>query len=81
LGEDGIEPLPIALAHALRVAGLPRHHVDPFDRLLVAQAELERCALLTADPQLVAYDIEIVWGGRGRLPPRPSTRSTRRRRL
>jgi PIN domain nuclease of toxin-antitoxin system len=81
LGEDGIEPLPIAHAHALRVAGLPRHHVDPFDRVLVAQAELERCALLTADPQLVAYDIEIVWGGRGRLPARAPTPSKRRRRL
>jgi PIN domain nuclease of toxin-antitoxin system len=71
LAEDDIEALPIAHAHALRVAGLPDHHSDPFDRLLVAQAQLERCALLTADSQLTAYDIEILWGARDRMPASP----------
>jgi len=42
MAEDGIDPLPIEHAHALRVARLPPHHSDPFDRLLVAQAQLER---------------------------------------
>jgi PIN domain nuclease of toxin-antitoxin system len=53
-------PLPISLTHALRVADLPRHHRDPFDRLLVAQAQIEKLAILTADRQLAVYDVEIV---------------------
>ena len=80
LAEDDIDALPIAHAHALRVASLPTHHSDPFDRLLVAQAELERCSLLTADPQLTAYEVEIVWGGRGRWPGPASAARRRRRR-
>lgn len=54
-------PLPVAHEHALRVATLPPHHRDPFDRLLVAQCEAERLHLLTADPQLQPYDIEVIW--------------------
>lgn len=45
----------------LRVAGLPLHHRDPFDRMLVAQAQEDDCVLLTADPKLSAYDVEVVW--------------------
>jgi PIN domain nuclease of toxin-antitoxin system len=73
LAEDGIDALPIEHAHALRVARLPPHHSDPFDRLLVAQAQLEHCALLTADAQILDYDIEVVWGGRDG-PPRSRAR-------
>ncbi len=73
MAEDGIDPLPIEHAHALRVARLPPHHSDPFDRLLVAQAQLERCSLLTADAQLFDYDVDLVWGGR-ESPPRPRPR-------
>lgn len=53
-------PLPISVAHGLRVAELPPHHRDPFDRLLIAQAQLERLPVLTADRQFAAYDVEIV---------------------
>ncbi len=73
LAEDGIDPLAIEHAHALHVARLPPHHNDPFDRLLIAQAQLERCAFLTADAQLVDYEVDFVWGGRDR-PPRPRPR-------
>jgi len=73
LAEDSIDPLSIEHAHALRVARLPPHHSDPFDRLLIAQAQLERCALLTADARLLDYDLELVWGGR-QSPPRPRRR-------
>ena len=48
------------LRHALHVANLPAHHRDPFDRLLVAQAQLERMPLLSADRQLAAYEVEIL---------------------
>jgi PIN domain nuclease of toxin-antitoxin system len=73
LAEDGIDSLAIEHSHALRVAGLAAHHSDPFDRLLVAQAQLERCAFLTADARILDYDVEVVWGGR-RGPPRPKAR-------
>lgn len=58
---NGIEGLPVALPHALRVAALPLHHRDPFDRLLVAQAELEGLVVLTGDPQIAAYGVETLW--------------------
>ena len=53
-------PLAIEHRHALRASGLPQHHRDPFDRLLVAQAQLERLVLLTADAQLSRYDVETI---------------------
>jgi PIN domain nuclease of toxin-antitoxin system len=73
LAADGIDSLAIEHAHALRVARLPPHHSDPFDRLLVAQAQLERCALLTADARLLDYDVDVVWAGR-EDPRRPRPR-------
>ena len=48
--------LPVTADHAARVEHLPWHHRDPFDRLLVAQAQAERCTLLTADDRLSAYE-------------------------
>lgn len=60
LATSGTTALPVELRHALHVAGLPRHHRDPFDRLLVAQAQVEGLPLLTADAQLGAYDVEIL---------------------
>ena len=57
----GAAPAPITLAHAATVERLPHHHRDPFDRLLVAQAIVEQAAIVTADPELRAYDIAVVW--------------------
>lgn len=57
---SGVSALPVAHSHALRVATLDPHHRDPFDRLLVAQAQLERLALITADPAFDAYEVEVV---------------------
>jgi PIN domain nuclease of toxin-antitoxin system len=74
--EQGIKALPVDHGHALRAAELPPLHADPFDRLLVAQAQLERMTLLTADPQIVAYDLETVWAGDGD-PPRARRRRRR----
>lgn len=53
--------LPVEHAHALRVGELPLHHRDPFDRLLVAQAQLLGARLLTADHALAAYEVDILW--------------------
>lgn len=60
---SGTSPLPIEHRHALHVASLPRHHRDPFDRLLVAQASLEGLPLLTADPAFRPYNIELILVG------------------
>jgi PIN domain nuclease of toxin-antitoxin system len=61
VGEQGVVVLPIGHQHCARVAELPRHHRDPFDRMLVAQAQEERVPILTADPKLAAYHVETVW--------------------
>lgn len=57
---SGTTPLPVEHAHVLRVADLPDHHRDPFDRLLVAQSQLLGVPLVTADHQLAAYEIETI---------------------
>jgi PIN domain nuclease of toxin-antitoxin system len=63
-------PLPIQINHALRVGVLPLLHRDPFDRLLVAQSQIERLPLMTADETIAEYDIDIIWAGRGEAPRR-----------
>lgn len=55
------DPLPVTAAHAHEVEALPWHHRDPFDRLLVAQATLEGHALVSADPRLADYGVDVVW--------------------
>ncbi len=53
-------PLSITTEHALAVENLPTHHKDPFDRMLIAQAQEENLALVTRDPRLKAYDVRII---------------------
>ena len=50
--------LPITFEHAIRAGALPPHHRDPFDRILVAQAQIERLVLISADRQLAPYEVE-----------------------
>jgi PIN domain nuclease of toxin-antitoxin system len=57
----GFDPMPVTAIHVAAVEALPWHHRDPFDRLLIAQASVERCALVTADRRLGAYPIETIW--------------------
>jgi len=84
---SGCEALPIEPPHALAVAALPHHHGDPFDRMLIAQAQHEGVRLLTVDRQLAAYDVDILWADadpeeRVQEPSRPSrTRPARSRRI
>jgi PIN domain nuclease of toxin-antitoxin system len=59
--DTGVEPLFITHSHALRAGELAPHHRDPFDRLLIAQSQVEAIPLLTADRQLDAYDAELIW--------------------
>lgn len=55
-----VQPLAIEHAHALHAAMLPAHHRDPFDRLLVAQAQLDDLPILTADPAIRKYGVETL---------------------
>jgi len=56
----GIEPLNVTIAHALAVASLPDHHSDPFDRLLIAQAQLEDLTIVTSDTAFESYDVKLL---------------------
>ena len=52
--------LPIEAAHGVAAGELPQHHKDPFDRMLVAQAQLEDLTLVTSDPEIVKYDVQLL---------------------
>jgi len=56
-----VEPLSISHAHAWAVTDLPRHHRDPFDRMLVAQARTEDLPILNANPAIRLSDVRTVW--------------------
>jgi PIN domain nuclease of toxin-antitoxin system len=56
----GATPLPVSIEHALAVSPLPAHHRDPFDRLLVAQAQIEDVPIVTADPVMARYDVAVI---------------------
>lgn len=58
---NGIEPLPITIGHVVRVASLPFHHRDPFDRLLAAQAIDEDLTIVSADPMFKKYGVRRIW--------------------
>lgn len=54
------EPLPVTARHAIAAGALPRHHNDPFDRMLVAQAQREGLTLVTADPMIRRYEVAVL---------------------
>jgi len=58
--EDGVVSLAVTLEHALRMAALPPLHRDPFDRLMVAQAQVEGLTLVSADANVLAYDVASI---------------------
>jgi len=58
---NAIESLPVKMSHALHVYKLPDHHRDPFDRMLIAQAQLENMPILTVDPQISRYPVKVIW--------------------
>jgi PIN domain nuclease of toxin-antitoxin system len=60
LAETRTEVLPITGDHALRVAALPWHHRDPFDRLIIAQGQIEGVQILTADDTFREYDVGLM---------------------
>ena len=53
--------LPITVQHALVAGDLPRHHDDPFDRMLIAQARVEGLTIVSHDSRMGQYGVRIVW--------------------
>jgi len=60
LSSGGVESLAVNHRHALRVASLAAHHNDPFDRLLIGQASIERLTIVTADQAFERYDVSLL---------------------
>ena len=58
--DSGFVELPVTFRHAERVTGLPPHHRDPFDRMLVAQAAVEELTLVTRDPVFARYGVALI---------------------
>lgn len=57
----GFEVLPVTMAHAVAAETLPLHHRDPFDHLLIAQAQVEQVPILSSDRELRRYPVKAVW--------------------
>lgn len=58
---NGFRLLHLSLDHVTRVEALPMHHRDPFDRLLIAQAQIERLHLVSVDARFDDYDVTRIW--------------------
>lgn len=58
---NGFRLLPVSLEHVGRVADLPFHHRDPFDRLLVTQARQEQMPIVSSDPVFSKYGVKRIW--------------------
>ena len=59
--DSGLSLLSIEPSHLVPLSQLPFHHRDPFDRLLIAQAKVEKLTLITCDPEFAAYDVQLLW--------------------
>lgn len=59
--KNSFQPLPITLAHSAKVHALSNHHGDPFDQMLVAQSQVEKMPIISADKMMQSYDVEVVW--------------------
>jgi PIN domain nuclease of toxin-antitoxin system len=60
----GFDMLPILPSHAIAAGALPRHHGDPFDRMLIAQAMVENLLLVTSDRAMARYEVRVLSDGR-----------------
>lgn len=59
--DEGFAEIPVGSVHALAAAALPPHHDDPFDRMLVAQAQSGGLTIVTRDARIAAYDVPVLW--------------------
>jgi PIN domain nuclease of toxin-antitoxin system len=61
LADEGFVEVAISAAHGLRAGSLPPHHKDPFDRMIVAQAQSEGLTVVTRDERIAAYGVPVLW--------------------
>lgn len=61
LAANGFELLPSTWDHYRELIPLPRHHGDPFDRLMIAQARVEKLTIVTCDPHFPPYSVPLLW--------------------
>lgn len=61
LKQEAVEVLPAAVPHLTRYVDLPLHHRDPFDRLIIAQAQVETMPIIGADKTFESYDVDLLW--------------------
>ncbi len=61
---NAVQGLPVEASHALHVFHLPSHHRDPFDRMLIAQSQLENLPIITSDPLFSKYKVKTIWNER-----------------
>ncbi len=61
LSTNSIQALPIHVVHALNIINLPDIHKDPFDRMLISQAQMEKLPIITSDVVIDKYDVEVIW--------------------
>ncbi len=61
VGNNGFSLLHVSFQHGIKAGTLPSHHRDPFDRMLIAQAQLEELKLVSVDGCFAAYDITLIW--------------------
>jgi PIN domain nuclease of toxin-antitoxin system len=59
--QRGFAELPVRSGHGLLAGALPLHHADPFDRMIVAQAQSEGLTVVTSDKRIAAYDVPVLW--------------------
>lgn len=62
LQTQNIATLGISVKHAVRASSLPFHHKDPFDRMIIAQSELEDAVIVTNDETFSRYGVTVIWG-------------------
>ena len=61
MSSQQIQPLPVWISHALHVYHLPEIHQDPFDRLIIAQSQLESLPIVTGDAVIARYEVDVIW--------------------
>jgi PIN domain nuclease of toxin-antitoxin system len=61
LSVNRFESLAIDLPHVLQINTLPDHHKDPFDRIIIAQAQVENIPILTVDRMIIEYPVQTIW--------------------
>lgn len=61
LREIRVRRIGLEVEHCRRLQDLPWHHQDPFDRMLIAQAQAEDFAILAGDPSFAQYDVRVIW--------------------